>query len=160
MNKNKAKGNQGHILTKKLLNGLGWSVYVAPHQETVFRPRFGSYEFRKTGSNDIYAVPMLNTPTKKEGGFDIIANKTDACGKCISTFWQVKKTKRNPIVNKLMGMTRRSAIEHNLPLKSCFVIHWPDGVGITRGVPRIWRCDDQFFEVSAIELKKILEANV
>lgn len=146
MNRNKAKGNRGHVLTREFLNNLGWSVYVAPHQETTFRPADGSYEFRRTGCNDIYAVPMLDTPTKKEGGFDIVANKTNGMGVSESLFWQVKKTRKNPILKKLKEVTIRSAVEHRLPLKSCFVIHWPDGVGLSRGDVRIWRCDDTLWE--------------
>lgn len=174
VNRAKAKGDKGHQLTRQLLQSIGWSVYVAPHQETTFRPSDGSYEYRKTGCNDIYAVQKLDDENKKEGGFDIVANKTytvldEIIGLekdvSLSSFWQVKKTKSDPFNlnwkanRELRDKTLRSCDEHELPREWCYIIHWPDGVGLTRGTPRIWRCDDKFFEPTADELKQILEVN-
>lgn len=175
-NFSKQKGNKGHQLTEELLQSIGWSTYTAPHVDISFRDvdPYGRPYFRKTGCNDIYAVSKIDEPTKKEGGFDIIANKTytvldEIIGLekdvSVSSFWQVKKTKSDPFNmnwksnRDLRAKTLRSCDEHGLPREWCFISHWPDGVGLTRGKPRIWRCDDKFFEPTAEELKIILEVS-
>lgn len=175
-NYSKQKGNKGHQLTEELLQSVGWSTYTAPHVDITFQQTGGGRKptWRKTGCNDIYAVPKLEEPTKKEGGFDIVANKTyevrdDWVGLekdvSLSSFWQVKKTKSDPFNMKwkenrlLREKTVRSCEQHGLPPEWCFIIHWPEGVGLRKGCPRIWRCDDKFFEPTVEELKQILEVN-
>lgn len=156
----KAKGNRGHQLTKEYLEKKGWSVWVKPHQETTWRG--AGNEWRRTGSNDIFAIPKTGSDShKKQGGFDILAIKdmysvnvyftyyqgidknSEEINHTICTFWQVKKTKRNPITPTLKKEIQECADYHKIPRSSCYIIWWPDGVGLKHGKPLIWRADNE-----------------
>jgi hypothetical protein len=143
----KAKGRKGHALTQELLSKLGWAVYVCPHTQVEWRT-VGQGEklpiWQTSGFNDAFSIPT-GDGKKREGGFDIIALKAveKPDGKLAQYFslWQVKKTKANPLTPKLKSLICRCADAHHLPLSACYIIWWPDGVGINRGEPVIWRAD-------------------
>lgn len=173
-NYTKQKGNKGHQLTKQYLENLGWSVWIKDHRETVWRG--SGYEWRRTGSNDIFAIPDPNNPHKKRGGFDIVAFKSfisifncDTDSYMLESYtkkreqdlkqnfpvqssldfvtsavlYQVKKTKRNPITPGLKREIQECADYHKIPRSSCYIIWWPDGVGIKKGEPVIWHADQE-----------------
>jgi hypothetical protein len=141
------KGRIGHTYTEQYLKERGWSTYTCPHATL-------QWEGGSSGWKDAFAAPS-DENGKLIGGFDIIALKKysnfnsnpDSCsfGVCDSgikaTLWQVKKTKRNSITPLLKREIQHCADYHKLPRSSCYVIHWPDGVGPKKGKPNIWRAD-------------------
>jgi len=154
----RAKGRMGHSYTQIFLERQGKAVYVCPHTQVSWRggdPKTAEPIWNTSGFNDAFAVPKEDNPNKKEGGFDILAfnlykkrHYTDFGEEyfletCEGTFWQVKKTKANPITPKLKKLTQKCADYHNLPRRNCYIIWWPDGVGPDRGEPKIWRADEE-----------------
>jgi hypothetical protein len=143
----KAKGRRGHELAKKWLEAQGWSVYVCPHTQVEWRSDgIGGKQaqWNTSGFNDAFSIPT-GDGNKRKGGFDIIALRelVKADGTKILRFslWQVKKTKKSPFSYSLKETIKECAGMYKLPLNTCNIIWWPDGVGLERGEPVVWRAD-------------------
>ena len=137
------KGRVGHTYTETYLQDQGWSTYTCPHATLQWEGGTG-------GWNDAFAAPNEVTD-KKEGGFDIVAERAmyirdfetkNSKTVMVSTLWQVKKTKANPFTPKFKREIKRCVDYYNLVPSACFGIWWPNGHGPKGKPPVIWRADE------------------